>query len=104
MQEFANLVRQLCGANKELRLICTSRSALRSTLPECKRVNVEQLDPEAAMAALRHYSDDAAIELQAMEQLSNDVCVCNPFALSIVGPLLRDADFPAEAAEVRFAF
>ena len=96
-------MRQLCGASQAsqaLRLICTSRRKLGSTLPECIKVDLKQLALDDAMDALQHYSSDAAIDKQVLKQLSI-LCQCNPYAISKLGCLLRDADNLAEAVQVR---
>ena len=102
MQEWSDLVQKLCGASAALRLICTSRRNLGPTLPECIKVDLEQLDGGAAVAALQYYSSTCgtAVGDQALKELSVAVCARVPLALSIVGSLLRDAANPVQAAQV----
>ena len=101
LQEFATLVRSFQGVSKELRLMFTSRRALGASLPECKLIELDQLAPEAALQALCHYSTDAPIKEEHQQQLVESVCSRNPFALSIVGALLRDHPSRAEVSCVQ---
>ena len=91
LQEFQGLVRQLDQtARSKLRLICTSRRTLGANLPECELVQLGQLALSAGVQALCHYSNGPSITTEHQHQLVDLVCRRNPFALSIIGPLLRD--------------
>ncbi|KAK9809597.1 hypothetical protein WJX73_006366 [Symbiochloris irregularis] len=91
-QELRAVLQQLRAASKDLRLVCTSRLGLGSVFPGSKKVELGKLDSEAALQTLQHYSGDSAsiISMHHQQQITEVVCECNPYALSIVGSLLRD--------------
>ncbi|KAK9790573.1 hypothetical protein WJX73_001224 [Symbiochloris irregularis] len=99
-QELQGILKQVRGASRELRLICTSRRALGGVLPSSKKVELGKMDRDASLQALQYYSGESAdaINMHQQQQISEVVCKRNPYALSIVGSLLRDD--PSRAEEI----
>ena len=61
-----------------------------SRLPNSALIELEQLTLDAASEALRCYHNKSHISQEDEQQLVDSVCRRSPFALTIIGPLLRD--------------